>query len=569
MLQSFYTAFTGLSADKRWLSVISDNIANVNTVGFKAERAVFEDLLARSLTTFKNGSPVNQEIGGGVFVSATVKDFSQGTFMNTNNPLDLALDGEGFFMVRDEEGMTYYTRNGQFRLDANGDLINMLGMKVQGWMLDEDGNMAGAVGNINVPMDIPPKETTEITFNSPSNLDSRVSDAQVMEDDSAEIGSSFYHVGFDPSEADSYSYVNTITIYDSLGNAHSLSYYFQKVDVNTWRIYTTVDGAITPMKLKLSDNAIDDTLYSYLEVQFDDKGEVIKDSIKAGYQVNYNYDATLTKSGGSFDVSSLTAAIGSLHIKKVGRGGDEFLVNYHDSGVVRTITVNDGATTETHYIGDILDEGGNKVGEIDYTAGKITLDDASVDKIVLDYIEPVDSTASEGAPSPDNPVKCPLITGYDTMTSPDPDAKNTVDVCAFVDNLKQLASDFIFYAQQDGNSKGDLISVSVSEDGSIKASYTNGKVKNIARLAIANFKDKEMLVRKGSWLYVPNVQTFTPVIMPGGVISKVRSGMLEMSNVDIANEFINLITAQRAYQANARVITTDDQILQETMNIKR
>ena len=113
------------------------------------------------------------------------------------------------------------------------------------------------------------------------------------------------------------------------------------------------------------------------------------------------------------------------------------------------------------------------------------------------------------------------------------------------------------------------MSVSVSEDGTIKATYTNGKVKSIARLAVATFKDKEMLVRKGSWLYVPNVQTFTPVIMPGGVISKIRSGMLEMSNVDIANEFINLITAQRSYQANARVITTDDQILQETMNIKR
>lgn len=78
-----------------------------------------------------------------------------------------------------------------------------------------------------------------------------------------------------------------------------------------------------------------------------------------------------------------------------------------------------------------------------------------------------------------------------------------------------------------------------------------------------------MLVRRGSSLYVPNQQVFTPIITPGGVISKIRSGMLEMSNVDISNEFINLITAQRAYQANARTITTSDQILQETMNIKR
>ena len=138
-----------------------------------------------------------------------------------------------------------------------------------------------------------------------------------------------------------------------------------------------------------------------------------------------------------------------------------------------------------------------------------------------------------------------------------------------LDEIKQYASDFIFYAQQDGNSKGDLVSVSVSEDGVIRATYSNGKIKGIARLAVATFKDKEMLIRKGTWLFFPNLQTYTAIIVHGGIISKVRSGMLEMSNVDIANEFINLISAQRSYQANARVITTDDQILQETMNINR
>ena len=113
------------------------------------------------------------------------------------------------------------------------------------------------------------------------------------------------------------------------------------------------------------------------------------------------------------------------------------------------------------------------------------------------------------------------------------------------------------------------MSMSVSEDGVMNATYTNGQVKDIARLAVATFKDKEMLVRKGDSLYLPNQQTFTPIIVPGGIISKIRSGMLEMSNVDISQEFINLITAQRAYQANAKTITTSDQILQTTMDIKR
>ncbi|WP_457678147.1 flagellar hook protein FlgE [Thermovibrio sp.] len=525
MLQSFYTAFTGLSADKRWLSVISDNIANVNTVGFKAERAVFEDLLARSLTTFKNGAPVNQEIGGGVFISATVKDFGQGTFMNTNNPLDLALDGEGFFMVKDNAGLTYYTRNGQFRLDANGDLINMLGMKVQGWMLDDYGNMAGAISGISVPMSIDPKVTKNVSFEEPSNLDSR---AQVITSK------------FDPANSTTFNYVNSQTIYDSLGNPHTLSYYFQKADTGTWKVYTLIDGTLTP----ITDGK---NYYEYLELKFDDRGNVV--SASSDTQVSLAQNEIDAVSSGSATLQN-PPVMGSVHIKSLTINGQSVVVNFHDEG--------DG---DGDGIGNIVDDSGNVVGTINYSTGEITLkgDYANASSLTVDYL--YNETSSNATFAYDKVE----VSGYDPNTG----AESPFSFAVNYSNLRQLASDFIFYAQQDGNSKGDLMSIAVSEDGVLKATYTNGKVKDVARLAVATFKDKEMLVRKGSWLYVPNVQTFTPVIIPGGVISKVRSGMLEMSNVDIANEFINLITAQRSYQANARVITTDDQILQETMNIKR
>jgi len=522
MLQSFYTAFTGLNADKTWLSVISDNIANVNTIGFKAERAVFEDLLAKSLTTFKNGAPVNQEIGGGTFVGSTVKDFSQGTFMNTNNPLDLALDGEGFFMVKDEAGVVYYTRNGEFRLDANGDLINMLGMKVQGWMLDDNGNMAGAISNINVPMGMDPKVTTQVLFKEPSNLDSR---AEVIT------------ASFDPADSTTFNYVNSQTIYDSLGNPHEISYYFQKVDSGTWRVYTLIDGTLTPIK--------DGTnYYEYVILRFDTTGNVT--AAEADTQVSLTSESP-TGTSGSFTLTS-SPVVGSVHIKYV----DGVQVNIYDVG--------DG---NGDGIGNLIDSDGNVVGTINYSTGEIQLtgDYASATGITVDYLSNPTSLTSVVTLDTEKVN----ISGYDPNTGAD----TNFSIAINFKDLKQLASDFIFYAQQDGNGKGDLLSIAVSEDGTIKATYSNGVVKDIARVAIATFKDKEMLVRKGSWLYMPNVQTFTPIIMPGGVISKVRSGMLEMSNVDIANEFINLITAQRSYQANARVITTDDQILQETMNIKR
>ena len=101
MLQAFYTGNSGLNANKDWLSVISDNISNVNTTGFKQEKTNFEDLISSSLTTYSSsGAPKNTEIGGGSFVSSTVKDFSQGSFKNSNSPLSLALDGEGFLWLK-------------------------------------------------------------------------------------------------------------------------------------------------------------------------------------------------------------------------------------------------------------------------------------------------------------------------------------------------------------------------------------------------------------------------------------------------------------------------------------
>ncbi len=416
MIQSFYTGDSGLNANKYWLSVISDNIANVNTVGFKGERATFEDLVSSSLTTFSNGSPKNVEIGGGAFMGSTVKDFQQGTFMNTSTPTDLALDGEGFFMVDNDSGVRYYTRNGQFRTDANGDLINLNGLKVQGWTLDDNGNIAGALGKITVPSALDPQATTTISFEDPTNLNSTSPVVTYPTTSGA--------AAFDPNDSTTFNYVNSMNIYDSLGNRHQLSYYFEKNGANSWNVHVYADDDLA-------------TQVGNTTLTFDSDGNL---------------------TGGS-----------PMNI---------------------SVTLANGATTP--------------------------------------------------------------------MT-----------ISTELDNIKQLASDFIFYSQQDGNAKGDLLDVTVSEDGTVKGSYTNGKVKDIARIGVATFKDKEMLVRQGSSLYVPNQQVFTPVITPGGVITKVRSGMLEMSNVDISNEFINLITAQRAYQANARTITTSDEVLQETMNIKR
>ncbi|MRJ02204.1 MAG: flagellar hook protein FlgE [Epsilonproteobacteria bacterium] len=524
MLQSFYTGNTGLGANKQWLSVISDNIANVNTTGYKQEVVNFKDLLSSSLTTYSSGgTPINREIGGGSFVGSTSKDFSQGSFKNTNSPLNLALDGEGFFMVKNPNAsLVYYTRDGNFRVDATGDIVNQSGYKLQGWMLDENGNMAGALGNIKIPSSINPVPTTQVSYESPTNLkaDDRITEGP-----------------FNPANSESYNYVNTITTYDTLGTAHVVTQYFKKIDTNKWEVYTLIDDrAVT-----FTDGG---NTYTAIEIEFQGNG-----SVKGAKYANQQSDgATQTIAAGDSEATLETPVFaGTVEISD-----DSSNPLYNDDGN-----------------GNLIDlKTGEQVGTIDYATGAILLNTGAETNLQINY-KKFDVNADGNDISDLTQIATDPISYTQEYSRTLNDGANSRSFNFSVAKFTQLTSDYIFYAQQDGSGKGDLMTISVSEDGIVSGSYTNGQVRNIARLGIATFKDKEILVRKGDNLYLPSQQTFTPIIVPGGVLSKVRSGMLEMSNVDISQEFINLITAQRAYQANAKTITTSDQVLQTTMDIKR
>ena len=539
MLQSFYTGRAGLNANKEWLSVISDNIANVNTVGFKAEIANFQDLITRSMTTFSNNVPKNYEIGGGSFVTSTIKDFSQGALMNTNSPTDLALDGEGFFMVKDKQGVTYYTRAGQFRTDANGYLVNLNGMHLLGWKLDVKGNIAGAIDKIQIPNDMAPHVTEKLAFKSPTNLDA---------------SSPIKNVVFDSSDSDTYNYANAVTIYDSLGVPHEALFYFVHTGANTWRVFGLLDDE--PIQFQVPG---DTNIYDSLQLEFNGVGEI--KSVKGlGVNTDQNITTALDENpadSGTFTLTNTPVLPGSLVITNINDGTADINVNWIDDGKGNIIDLNDN----------------NKIiGSISYDDGKIIISkfvgDGANEQIKDRQYKTYDNSVSTNTIPIDKIPIVPIGTNNQHSATLNTGGLE-IQFAMNLEEIKQLKSDFIFYAEQDGYAKGDLLSVSVSEDGLVRGVYSNGQVRDWARIAVATFKDKEVLVRKGNNLFLPNSQTFTPIIVPGGVISKIRGGFLEMSNVDISKEFINLISAQRAYQANARTITTSDQILQETVNLKR
>ncbi|RMA97483.1 flagellar hook protein FlgE [Hydrogenothermus marinus] len=612
MIQSFYTGNTGLNANKEWLSIISDNIANVNTIGYKSERVNFEDLISSSTTSFANGSPKNIEIGGGAFAASTIKDFSQGALMNTNSSTDLALDGEGFFMVQDKQGITYYTRNGQFRTDADGNLINTNGMYLKGWSLDEAGNIAGAIGPINIPNDMSPKVTSNLALKSPTNLDAT---------------STIVRNIFNTNDSGTYSYVNAINVYDSIGVSHEVKYYFVHEDANSWKVFGVLDDE--PVKFTDANG----NQYAFLRVEFNGLGQLNKVSLQGPVSSITGETPAESSDNGEFKLDRAASLPGSIVINSYNDGTSTFNVRWIDdgngnivdldnnnqiigsvdydtgkivinsfvgNGTTESLTVdynyyseriaNGGSVTSpvlknSVYIrkyfdgtnwnivnwaddgnGNIidLDNNNNVVGTINYSTGAINITGvSSVNQ--LDVVYEFDNNNSV-QPDKITMAAIPTTNNYSQTLNT---GGNPIQYTLNLKELKQLQSDFIFYAEQDGYGKGDLLSVSVSEDGLVKGVYSNGQVRDWARIAIATFKDKEILVRKGNNLFLPNSQTFTPIIVPGGVISKIRGGFLELSNVDISQEFINLITAQRAYQANARTITTSDQVLQETMNLKR
>jgi len=220
MIGSLFAGMVGLNVNSTSMTVLGDNISNVNTTGFKSNRSSFANILSSSLA----GS-VSSDVGRGVQFQGTTPMWTQGTIENTNNPTDMAINGSGFFVVQDDTGANYYTRAGEFTFDRNGDLVNMSGLYVQGYEVtgtNPDGSLIlGAVTNINASAQgaSPPVATDSLSLD----------------------------VNLDSATADLGTYATTTTVYDSLGNAIPLTLTFTKSVAppdNTWTVTPSVPPTV-------------------------------------------------------------------------------------------------------------------------------------------------------------------------------------------------------------------------------------------------------------------------------------------------------------------------------------
>lgn len=223
MMRSLFSGVSGLKNHQTRMDVIGNNIANVNTVAFKAGRVNFEDILSQTVEGARSpqaggmGGVNPKQVGLGMGISSIDTLFTPGSLQSTDNPTDFAVQGEGFFIVSDGS-QVYYTRDGAFKTSADGALVNSNGFRLQGWMADTDGNIDStqALQNITIPVgaQMKPKATTQIALEG--NLDAN-----------AAAGS---------------EWITSVQVYDSLGNPHNLTITFTKTAENEWGWTTDLDG---------------------------------------------------------------------------------------------------------------------------------------------------------------------------------------------------------------------------------------------------------------------------------------------------------------------------------------
>ncbi|MDR1302009.1 MAG: flagellar hook protein FlgE [Treponema sp.] len=466
MMRSLFAGVSGLQNHQTRMDVIGNNIANINTVGFKKGRVNFQDLFSQQLQgasrpTEDLGGVNPKEVGLGMSVASIDTVHTGGSFQTTGVGTDLAIQGTGFFVLK-EGANSYYTRAGAFNTDELGTLVNPAnGMKVQGWMAqDIQGvqtlDVSRDVENLIIPVGSkdPARATTMVNF--ACNLDKRI--PEIPE-------------GATALDIQRGTWNTSIKIYDTFGEEHILQVEFTRVPgtANSWNATVAVDPQA---------------------------------------EVNTN------------------TAIGIGEDAPAAGEGAAFTVNFSNNGTL--LSAVDGAGNESGAAGNVI-----------------------------------------------------MNVAFDVQnTDPDADgaqvrqefALNLGTVGGLVNSITQYAEASSSKAvMQDGYTMGYLDNFKIDASGIITGVYSNGSNRTIGQIAIASFTNQGGLEKAGENAYVVSTNSGAANIGPSGIAGKgkIVAGALEMSNVDMAEQFTDMIVTQRGFQANSRTIQTADQLLQELLSLKR
>ena len=506
MLRSLFAGVSGLRNSQVRMDVIGNNIANVNTVAFKAGRVTFKEGFAQLLQGASR-PPGDQgginpiQIGLGMQVGSIDQIFNQGNIETTGLNTDIAIQGDSFFVVR-KGNQSFYTRAGNFQVDAIGQLVSPAnGFIVQGRMY-ENGMQLDGMRDIKLPFGqrVSARPTTEATL--AGNLNASATIFQGNFNDPL--------VRSDPINEKAWTETQ-IGVFDSQGTKHDLKLQMWKTGPNTWNwridpkasaqtFEIETDGSSPPGDVALP---VPPTGYEILPANV---------RVYSAAGVEYASPADFSFNAGPPPAVQFTSSMPSNSVIRVG---------YFMSPTAATPSENGGT--------------------FDFDQSGILNTDVVAS---LNFAVP-------GA----NPVRIDLKLG------------------GGVNGLTQFAStaSTAVLRDQNGFTAGTLQDFSIDRLGLITGFFTNGTTNPLARIVLADFNNPSGLLRIGDNMYQESANSGSGVLgfALEGAQSQLTSGALEMSNVDLAQEFANMIVAQRGFQANGKVVSTSDELLQELINLKR
>jgi flagellar hook protein FlgE len=483
MMRSLFSGVSGLQNHQTRMDVVGNNIANINTTGFKKGRANFQDMLYQQLQgatrpTTDLGGVNPKEVGLGMTIASIDTIHIQGSLQSTGKQDDLAIQGMGFFVLK--EGQKFlYTRAGAFSLDNQGTLVNPAnGMRVQGWMAEDIGgeqllDVSKEVEDLIIPVGSKDPARATTTVNFACNLDKRTP-----------------YIPEEPTELQRKqgTWTTSIKVFDTFGAEHILQVEFSRVPDDVQRNMWRADIVVDP------------------------------DSPVSTYA---------------------TASLGEGVPQPL--GNNYFYVNFSNNGTL--LSAEDGD--------------GNVSGGIPPEAAIIDL----YDEVNTGNIE--------------------MRVAFDVQTA-DPTADGTLVRQEFTLNLGQIGSyenSMTQYAEtsstkmneQDGYTMGYMENFKIDQSGVITGIFSNGSNRILGQVALATFANQSGLEKVGDNAYRVSNNSGLANIGPSGIAGKgkIIAGTLEMSNVDMAEQFTDMIVTQRGFQANSKTIQTADQLLQELLTLKR
>ena len=558
MSSALSAGVTGLQAHQKMLDIAGNNLANVNTTAFKSSRITFSELLSETIKkasqpTSSIGGTNPQQLGSGVGVSNISPNMSQGSIVTTGNPLDMALEGEGYFVLSNGT-QDVYTRAGAFAVDANSNLVDpATGYIVQriGSIGESDGFQIPGNSNIKVPYDVamPASATSQVRLAGNLSADGTLDTVQT----------NILHSN------------TALTTTD--GDAATAATLFSELSSGTFATATvTVTGyahdgtAIGPTDISIADDG-STTVQDFLDdlntilgatnaVASLSDGHIVIEDVDSGYSRS---DVSLEFTNGATGTADITmpayfevATVGGTEVKNINitvydsQGGAHVL----SGALVRTETDNTWDMILTSVTGDVTE---------------LSLDNRRIEDVSFD--------AEDGSYAG--------ISGSDTAQftiafAHDPSNPQTIALSlgtvGRLDGLTQFAGSSTAVArEQDGYAAGRLTTVSVNNEGILIGAFSNGIKKNIAAIQVALFQNAAGLEALGNGYYSSSAnsgEAVTTQALNGGAGS-IHGGSLEKSNADVASEFVNLIQAQNGYQANARTIKVANDILSELTNLIR